>query len=280
MRHQAVNLHVSDSRGPLARVLAVTSGKGGVGKTNVAANLAICLAASKRRVLLLDADISLGNLDLIMDVRSKYNVSHVIGGHRRMEEAIQDGPEGLRIICGASGLEKLADLGEGQQQLLLDHLSKLQCETDAIVVDTGAGISSTVVSFCLAADHVLVVTTPEAAAMADAYGMIKVLVRKGYKGPISVLVNMANSTEEGKRVYHRMARVARRFLQRDLYHAGILLKDERLCSAVRARQPVVLAYPRSAISSAFATLAARLGGTQYDGHARGGFFRKVIRWLN
>jgi flagellar biosynthesis protein FlhG len=265
---------------PTARVLAVTSGKGGVGKTNIAANLALCLATSQKRVLLLDADISLANLDLLMNLRSRYNISHVLSGHKRMEEIVQSGPAGLRIVCGASGLDRLADIGEREQDRLLEHLSNLQRQTDAIVVDTAAGISNSVVGFCLAADQVLVVTTPEATAMADAYGMIKVLVRKQYDGPVSVVVNMAKDPIEGKHTYRRIAEVSRRFLNRDLYFAGVLLRDDRIRAAVRARTPVVLAYPKAPITASFAALAARLGGAEYGSPTPESFFRKVVRWFN
>jgi len=280
MGNHAANLQqLSDSHQPSARVLAVTSGKGGVGKTNIVANLALCMAASKKRVLLLDADMSLGNLDLVLNIRSKYNISHVIKGYKRLEDIIQPGPRDLRIICGASGLDELADISDYDQQRLLGYLSGLQDETDVILVDTAAGIASSVVSFCLAADQVLVVTTPEASAMTDAYGMIKVLVRKGNPGPISVVVNMAHSAAEGKRTYQRLADVAGRFLQAKLYYAGTLLKDDGLCRAVRARQPVVLAYPQSQIAASFSALAARLGGIECDRNCQSGFFRRVIRWL-
>lgn len=281
MGDQALNLHLSHDAAPLARVIAVTSGKGGVGKTNIATNLAICLAHLKERVLLLDADLSLGNVDFLMDIRSRYNISHVISGGKSMEDVIQYGPGGVRVICGGSGLDKLANISEDEQHRLLRHLSRLQQETDTIVVDTGAGISSSVVNFCLASDHVLVVATPEASAMADAYGMIKVLVRKGYQGPISIVINMANNVEEGKRAYTRIAYAARRFLQKDLYFAAVLPKDERLCMAVRSRKPVILAYPRSRVSSSLKLLASRLSEMHCAKKAsHGGFFRKLVRWLN
>jgi len=280
MRDQAVNVHLSEARSSLARVLAVTGGKGGVGKTNIATNLAICLAGMSERVLLLDADISLANVDVVMGIRGKYDISHVINGHKRMEDIIQLGPGGVRVICGASGLDKLADLSEGEQRHLLYHLSRLQQEVDTIVVDTAAGISRSVINFCLASDHVLVVTTPEATAMTDAYGLIKVLARKRYEGPISIVVNMARDPAEGKRAYQRIADVARKFLGRDLYFAAVLPKDERLCAAVRSRKPVVLAYPNAKISSSLAKLAARLSEVRREEQARDGFFRKVVKWLS
>jgi flagellar biosynthesis protein FlhG len=219
-------------------------------------------------------------VDVVMNIRSKYDISHVISGHKRMEDIIQPGPSGVQVICGASGLDKLADLSDGEQRQLLHNLSKLQQETDTIVVDTAAGISRSVVNFCLASDHVLVVTTPESTAMTDAYGIIKVLARKRYEGPISIVVNMARNLAEGKRTYQRIADVARKFLGRDVYFAAVLPKDERLCTAVRSRKPVVLAYPNAQISTSIAKLASRLSNGRRDEETSGGFFRKVVKWLN
>jgi len=164
-----------------ASVLAITSGKGGVGKTNITANLGICLAASGKKVLLVDADFSLGNLDIVMNFKNRYNISHLIYDGKSIEEIIHTGPEGIDIICGASGLEELANINEFQRRRLLKELSKLQNDNDMIIIDTAAGISRSVVGFCLSANNVLVVTTPEATAMTDAYAMIKVLVGNRFR---------------------------------------------------------------------------------------------------
>ena len=188
-----------------AKVLATTSGKGGVGKTNIAANPAICLAASRKKGLLFDADLSLANLDIVIGLNSKYNISHMINGRKSLEDIIHIGLEGLEVICGASGLEELANTSEFQRQRLLRELSRLQDNADAIVIDTAAGISKSVIAFCLAADHVLVVTTPEAAAITDAYAMIKVLVGNRFTGRISLVVNMAKTTAEGRKTYRQIA---------------------------------------------------------------------------
>ncbi|MBC8470238.1 MAG: MinD/ParA family protein [Planctomycetes bacterium] len=262
-----------------ASVLAITSGKGGVGKTNITANLGICLAASGKKVLLVDADFSLGNLDIVMNVNNRYNISHLIYDGKSVEEIIHTGPEGIDMICGASGLEELADINEFQRLRLLKELSKLQNDNDVILIDTAAGISKSVVGFCLSANNVLVVTTPEATAMTDAYAMIKVLVGNRFTGQISLVVNMAQSIQEGKKTYEKIANVAGRFLNAHVYNAGILLKDERLSCSVRLRKPVVLAHPKSQITSSLATLAAKLSNSESSEFGDEGFFKKVVNWF-
>jgi len=262
-----------------ASVLAITSGKGGVGKTNITANLGICMAASGQKVLLVDADFSLGNLDIVMNVNNRYNVSHLIYDGKSVEEIIHTGPEGIEMICGASGLEELANINEFQRARLLKELSRLQNDNDVIIIDTAAGISSSVIGFCLSANNVLVVTTPEATAMTDAYAMIKVLTGNRFTGHISLIVNMAQSIPEGKKTYQKIANVAGRFLNVHVYNAGILLKDERLSSSARLRKPVVLAHPKSQITSSLAGLAAKLCNSESSGHGDEGFFKKVVNWF-
>jgi flagellar biosynthesis protein FlhG len=280
MGNEAVHLQqMMESCQRQAKVLAITSGKGGVGKTNIAANLAVCLSASRKKVLLVDADLSLGNLDVIMNINSKYNISHMITGRKSIEQIIHIGPAGLEIICGASGLEDLTNINEFQRQRLLKDLAKLGSDTDMIVIDTAAGISKSVIGFCLAADHVLVVTTPEATAMTDAYAMIKVLVGNRFAGRISLIVNMAETTAEGKKTYQQIANVVRRFLNTHVYDAGILLRDEQLSSAVRLRKPVVLAHPKARITSSLVALAAKLSNVSAAQPNDEGFFKKVVDWL-
>lgn len=259
-----------------ARVLAITGGKGGVGKTNIAANLAICLAASRKKVLLIDTDLSLGNLDIVMGVHSKYNISHLLSGRRTIEEILYTGPKGVEIICGASGLEDLANIDEFRRHRLLRELSRLQGDFDTIVIDTAAGVSRLVIGFCLAADDVLVVTTPEATAMTDAYAMIKMLVGNNLAGRINLVVNMAATIAEGKKTYRQIANVAQQFLNAQVYDAGVFLKDESLSSAVRQRTPVVLAYPKARITSSLVALAAKLGNGLAATPSEEGFFKKVV----
>lgn len=262
-----------------AMVLAITSGKGGVGKTNIATNLSICMAAENQRVILMDADLGLANLDVLMNLRSRYNLSHVVSGRRTLDEITQVGPGGIEVICGGSGIESLANLNSFQRQRLIDELQKLQSRSDIIIVDTGAGIHSTVIGFCQAADHTLVVTTPEPTAMTDAYAMIKVLASKNYSGRISLLVNMAQSLTEGKKIYRQISDVAARFLNVPVYEAGVICREDSLLQAVRRREPVVLAFPKAPVSKAFAAISNRLTKGTRGQTAGEGFFRKVVNWF-
>ena len=262
-----------------ATVLAVTSGKGGVGKSNISANLAICLAASGRKIALLDADLGLANLDVLMNISSRYTIANLISGNKSIEEIIQIGPAGVEIICGVSGVESFAELTQFQRQRVLNELDKVVSNYDAVILDTPAGIGKTTLGFCTASDNVLVVTTPEPTAMTDAYAMIKVLTAGGYKNRISVVVNMAETLKEGRDVYRQISQVARTFLGVDVYDAGVILKDEKLVSSVKARRPVVLEHPDSQISNSIAALAARLCKGCTVKTEQEGFFRKVVNWF-
>lgn len=270
-------LNNSPRRG--ATVLAIASGKGGVGKTNIAANLSICLAAEHQRVILMDADLGLGNLDVIMNIQSRYNLSHVVTGHRTLEEIVHVGPSGVEVVCGGSGIELLANLNTFQRQRLIEGLEAFHSRADYLVIDTGAGIQSSIVGFCLAADQTLIVTTPEPTAMTDAYAMIKVLAANNYDGHISLLVNMAHSPAEGRTIYRQIADVASRFLNTPVYEAGVLCRDEALISAVRQRTPVVLAYPKSPFAAAIKEISIRLTRGTSANARPDGFFRKVVNWF-
>jgi flagellar biosynthesis protein FlhG len=270
---------IMDKSRRLAKVITIASGKGGVGKTNIAANLAVNFAADNKKTLLLDADLSLGNLDVLLNINSKYNISHFVSARKSLEQITHTTPEGINVICGASGLQNLNELPEFQKQRLLNELSELQKEKDLIVIDSAAGISKSVVGFCLASDQTLVVTTPDPTAMTDAYAMIKVLVKNNYQGNISLVVNMADSKAEGKKVYRQIANVASRFLDRHIYEAAVLLKDDKLNASVKMQKPVTLAYPRAQITYSLAALAAKLDTPDTIQTRQQGFFKKVVDWI-
>ena len=268
-----------DQAGRRGDVLAVASGKGGVGKTNIAVNLSICMAMAGKKVLLMDADLGLGNLDVVMDINSRYNISHVISGKKNLREITHIGPEGIEVICGGSGLEDLANLNHFQQERLIRELQQLQDQADVIIIDTGAGINNSVVRFCQSSDQTLIVTTPEPTAMTDAYAMIKVLSSRDYAGRITLIVNMADSAAEGKKVYRQISEVASRFLGRAIYEGGVICRDDKVYAAVKKRRPVVLSYPRSNVTASMVTIAARLTRAYEAKTSEEGFFRKVANWF-
>ena len=262
-----------------SRVIAVTSGKGGVGKTNISVNIALCLAASDKKVLLMDADLSLGNIDVLLNINSKYNISHLLNGRKSVEEIIHTGAEGLEMIFGASGLEDLADLSSFQRQRLLGELENLHDNNELIIVDTAAGITKSVIGFCLASDQVLVVTTPQATSMTDAYAVIKILAKHNFKGRISLVVNMAETINEGRNTYQQISKVASQFLDIEVYNAAILLRDERLNRAVNLRKPVVHAFPHSRISRSLMGLSKKISSSNMVVTANSGFFKQVVNWF-
>lgn len=261
------------------RTIAVTSGKGGVGKSNVALNLAIMLSAGGNRVALVDADLGLANLDVLIDMDIRSNLSHVISGGKRLEDVIVDLPCGVQFVPGASGLARIAHLSEFQRAQLLRELSTLESDNDFIIVDTGAGIGPEVLHFAASADSVLVVTTPEPPAITDAYAMIKVLSQMQYRGTISVLVNFAKDRHDGRDTFARISSVARKFLGVKVYDGGFILADEKVSQAVRTREPFVLAYPKCDAAKCLAAVATKLFSSDVYSHPKAGFFGRVANWF-
>ena len=266
---------------PRANVIAVTSGKGGVGKSNIAVNLAVQFSAAGKDVVLLDADLGLANADVLCNLDLGFNLSHVIAGSKQLREVMVKAPGGFRLVGGASGLARMADLSDFDRKRLLDALGQLETQTDIILIDTGAGISPNVLTFTRAADHVLVVTTPEPTAITDAYAVIKVICRDGVQRRVSLLVNQVRSPAEARIVYDRISRVARQFLGISVYDAGAICVDETVSLAVRKRTPFLLADPRCPASLCIAQLAVRLqqgcAPSPLNGH--GGFFSRMSSWF-
>lgn len=259
-----------------AVTVAVASGKGGVGKTNLAVNLAICLASRGYRATLLDADMGLANADLLLNAACKYNLSHVISGSRRIEEVGKEVSGGVFFVPGASGLERLANLSASQLEYLVDQLSVLGRSADVLILDCGAGISPSVLSFAAAADICLLMTTPEPPALTDAYAALKTLVmRKKPNGAIRLVVNQAESRREASGVYTRLASVAEKFLNYSVADAGYLLQDTHVELAVRQRCPFVLRYPRCTASACVSAIAGRLLSNKKPTGRKGSFFRRL-----
>ena len=262
-----------------ATVIAITSGKGGVGKSNISVNLAVHLAAAGKDVILLDADLGLANADVLCNVDLPCNLAHVIARKKFLHEVIVEAPGGFRLIGGASGLAKMADLSDFDRQRLLDSMAELEQQSDVILIDTGAGISPNVLAFTRAADHVLVVTTPEPTAITDAYATIKVISRDHADRRISLLVNQAQSQGEARTVFDRIAKVARQFLNLRILDAGFVYADEAVPAAVRKRTPFTLLSPRCPASQCVAQLALRLEQGVAGRLDQGGFFKRMGRWF-
>ncbi len=262
---------------PRASVIAITSGKGGVGKSNIAVNLSIKLASAGRKIVLLDADLGLANADVLCNVDLPFNLSHVIARKKSLDEVMVTGPGGFRLIGGASGLARMADLTDYDRQRLVEALHAVEAAADTIVIDTGAGISPNVLAFTRAADHVLVVTTPEPTAITDAYAVIKVISRDGMDRRVSLLVNQVRHVTEGRMVYERVAKVAKNFLGLNVLDAGHVVSDEHVKRAVLQRMPFLLASPRCGASFCIAQLAMRF--EQGISLPEDGFFQRMSRWF-
>lgn len=248
-----------DSR-PRRRVLAVTSGKGGVGKTNIVTNLAIALARQGSRVLILDGDLGLANVDLLLGVAPQYDLQDAILGDKRIEDIVIEGPEGIRVVPASSGVEELANLDEYRTECLLRSLASIEEDVDLILIDAPSGIGTQSVALSKAADEIMVVTTPEPTSFSDAYAMIKVLSQRPLKCVPALLVNQANSENEALEVSRRVQSVAKRFLNLDIEYWGFILADESVPKSVLRQEPFLSTYPYSPASSCIVRLARRVLG--------------------
>ncbi|MFH1737464.1 MAG: MinD/ParA family protein [bacterium] len=252
------------------KVIAVTSGKGGVGKTNLVCNLAIALAQMNRRVIVFDADLSLANIDVLLGISPRYNLSHVISGEKSLREVMVTGPEGILIVPGGSGIEELANLGSSELEFLLDSFGELDGECDLLLIDTAAGIQRTVLSFLLAADHVLVVTTPEPTAYTDAYAVIKILAQHCPDKRVGVSINMARNGREAGDVTRLMLQICRTMLRTGFDNFGYIPRDVEMLQAVRDQQPLLLHSPYSPAAKSIRQLACSLLQTERQLASSGG----------
>ena len=239
-------------------IFAVTSGKGGVGKTNISVNLALLFRRLKKKVLLVDADIHLGNVDLIMGIRPNLNLSDVISGENSLSDIIVTGPTGLDILPASSAVLDMIDAEDRVIKRLSAAFSSLDHNYDLIIVDTGAGIGRNVTSFSLGADKVIVVVTPDPASIADAYGVIKVLLQRAPDLPIMLVTNMVHSEDEGENLFKKMLLMVERFLHNRITFGGAILRDENVQDSVRHQTPLVLEYPSSRAAIALKLITRNL----------------------
>ncbi len=253
---QASGLRRIVQRRPV-RVIAITGGKGGVGKTNVSVNLSVAMAASGKKVMLLDADLALANVDVLLGLRAHYNLAHVLSGERMLEEVIIDGPAGVRIVPASSGIKDMSELSTAEHAGLIRAFSELGQDIDVLMIDTAAGISNCVTAYTRAAQEVIVVVCDEPASITDAYALIKVLNRDHGVFRFHILANMAHSVQEGRGLFNKLMKVTDRFLDVTLDYMGVVPYDEYLRKSVQKQKCVVEAYPRSKATLAFKNLAIK-----------------------
>jgi len=251
---QAAGLRHMKKPSPV-RVISVVSGKGGVGKTNVSANLAMSMAMQGKRVLVMDADLGLGNMDVMLGLHPSYNLAHVITGQRTLEEIIVEGPFGMKIVPASSGVEMMAGLTREQHAGLVHAFSELHGRIDVMLIDAAAGITDDVMTFSRAAQEVLVVVCDEPASITDAYALVKVLNQEHGIRNFRVLVNQVSSVQDGRELFAKLIKVTDKFLDATLELAGTVPYDDLLKKAVKKQRAVVDAYPRSRASLAFKKLA-------------------------
>lgn len=237
--------------GPQARIIAVSSGKGGVGKTNFTVNLALYLHRKGSRVIILDADLGLANIEILLGIAPKHSLLDVLAGKAPIEEVITYTHGGLGFISGGSGLIEMANISERMLRATVEQLEILDHLADIVLIDTGAGISHSVMKFVLAAGECFVVCTPEPTSITDSYSLIKAIKDKGKTQPIpdlKMVINGADSKEEGSSIFRNLQQVAGKFLDVELTHLGTLPHDPNLRKAVRNQKPCILSFPNTAFS--------------------------------
>lgn len=257
------------SRSHPVQVIAVTGGKGGVGKSNISVNLAISLAEIGRRVVVLDADLGLANIDVLLGLTANRNLQDVLDGECSLKDVLVEGPGGIRIVPASSGTQRMVQLGEMEHAGLINAFSELGDDIDVLIVDTAAGISQSVISFLRASQELLLVVTDEPTSITDAYALIKLMNRDYGVYRFRVLANMVKGEEEGRHLYNKLARVTERFLDVALQYVGSVPLDDAVKKAVQRQKAVVEAYPRAKASVAIKNLARKVDNWPLPSSPRG-----------
>nr|WP_301331454.1 MinD/ParA family protein [Fontimonas thermophila] len=262
------------------QVIAVTSGKGGVGKTSTSVNLAVSMALDGRQVMLLDGDLGLANVDVMLGLQPTYNLSHVLDGSCTLEDTLIEGPAGVLVVPASSGKRNMAELSKAEHAGLVRAFSDLHRPLDVLIVDTAAGIADSVITFTQASQEVIVVIANDPQSLTDAYALIKVLNREHGLKRVQVLTNQTHSPNEAKEIFENLRRVAERFLDVTLHHVGTIPFDEWLRRAVRRQRAVVEAYPSAPSAQAYRALAKKATAWSLPEGARGNLEFFVERLVN
>ncbi len=263
-----------------ARVIAVTSGKGGVGKTSLSVNLGMEMAKLGKKVVIFDADFGLANVEVMLGIRPTYNLLDLIHKNKTMPEIITQGPMGIGFVSGGSGVSELASLDKNSIKLLISEMIKLDKMYDIVIIDTGAGITDSVLEFVMVSPEVLLVVTPEPTSITDAYSLLKVLRRKSEFNPlyktINVVSNRVSDEAEGNEIFAKMNTVSSKFLNTKLEYLGCIPQDKNASMAIIEQKPVVAAYPNSPVSKAIAGLAEKLLNCEHEEYKKKDGIAKVF----
>ncbi|MCC7202976.1 MAG: MinD/ParA family protein [Nitrospirae bacterium] len=251
------------------RVISVTSGKGGVGKTNVAVNLAYALTQSGKRVLILDADMGLGNIDVMLGLAPEYNLYHLISGEKKLGEVITTGPGGMQILPAGSGIQELSELTTDQKLNLLAELDRIDSSIDVVLIDTAAGITGNVMYFNTAAQDIVVVASPEPTSITDAYALMKILHTKYGETRFRLLVNMVKDSGEGREVYRKLSAAADKYLNISIDYIGHIINDKSVRMSVLSQRSVVELYPDSEAGRCYSSLARTVCGWPVNNDIKG-----------
>lgn len=259
------------------RVIAVSSGKGGVGKTNMSINIAIAYAQLGKKVLVMDADLGLANVNVAMGIIPKYNLYHLIRQKKKMKDIIIDTDFGIQIVAGASGFSKIANLSDSERDHFIEEISNMEA-VDVIIIDTSAGVSSNVLDFIAAADDAVIVTTPEPTAITDAYGIIKIIATEvdNMNLGIKLIVNRVKSVTEGKKVSERVINIASQFLNLKVDYLGYVYDDPQVSQAILKQKPFMIVDPDSKASVCIKHIVSRLEKVEYK---EGGGLKKFLSRL-
>jgi flagellar biosynthesis protein FlhG len=251
------------SRTKPVKVIAVTAGKGGVGKSNISINLAIALAQLNKSVMLLDADLGLANIDIMLGLHPKYNLSHVIQGICHLSDIILRGPNGIRVIPASSGTESMTQLTQTEHAGIIDAFNELTDDLDYMIIDTAAGISDTVLSFTRSSQELIVVVCDEPTSLADAYALIKIMSNRYEWTHFHILANMVRNLKDGRELFNKLLRISEQFLDVQLDYLGAIPFDEHVHKAVKKQKPVLIAYPDSSASASLRELADGVNNWPY-----------------
>lgn len=261
-----------------AHVIAITSGKGGVGKSTFTVNLALVLASFNKRVLIIDADLGMANVDVMMGCTANYSLLNIINGTHSLEEVLVTGPKNVKILSGGSGIRSLTKLSTIELQRVINQIVQYEKNTDFVLFDTGAGMGENVMSFLLAAEDIILVTTPEPTALTDAYSILKAYLGNKGKAPLRLVINKAGNEKESAVITNKLTKVAARFLNIQLEQLGYIIEDTAVSKSIKVQSPLVIESPNSPAAKCIANIGHKLvfGSEKIEKTGISGFLKKFL----